>query len=217
MAYYESDSEDEALPRGKLFGRQRPLHDVLGGGKYVLLWKNKNVSAALTISMSVIWFLFEVVDYNFVPLFCHISITAMLLVFIWCNGAQFFNWSPPKIPKSILDGDAFHEAASNFHERFNHALSKLLDIASGKDPALFILTVVSLYILSVIGSYFTFLNFLYLIFLCFQTLPFLYDRFEEQVDDYTGRLFRQVKKRYRRFESRVLNKIPRGAVKEKVR
>ncbi|KAG8654359.1 hypothetical protein MANES_05G132800v8 [Manihot esculenta] len=201
MAYYESDSEDEALPRGKLFGRQRPLHDVLGGGKYVLLWKNKNVSAALTISMSVIWFLFEVVDYNFVPLFCHISITAMLLVFIWCNGAQFFNWSPPKIPKSILDGDAFHEAASNFHERFNHALSKLLDIASGKDPALFILTVVSLYILSVIGSYFTFLNFLYL----------------KQVDDYTGRLFRQVKKRYRRFESRVLNKIPRGAVKEKVR
>lgn len=182
--------------------------------------------------------------------------------------------SPPKIPKSILDGDAFHEAASNFHERFNHALSKLLDIASGKDPALFILvfllltlhawtldlnckilikiiylpnyqTVVSLYILSVIGSYFTFLNFLYLsknlspsileltyifsmilsfwlnwyyvVFLCFQTLPFLYDRFEEQVDDYTGRLFRQVKKRYRRFESRVLNKIPRGAVKEKVR
>ncbi|KAJ9187264.1 hypothetical protein P3X46_002741 [Hevea brasiliensis] len=213
-----SDSEDETIPRGKLFGRQRSIHDVLGGGKVadVLLWKKKNVSGSLSIGMTVIWFLFEVVEYNFVTLFCHFSITAMLMVFIWCTGADFFNWNSPKIPKSILDGQAFHEVASAFHERFNQALSKLLDIACGKDPRLFILTVVSLYILSVIGSYFTFLNFLYLVFVCSQTLPFLYDRYEEEVDEYVGRLFRQAKKTYRRFDSRVLKMIPRGTVKDKV-
>ncbi|KDP35184.1 hypothetical protein JCGZ_10718 [Jatropha curcas] len=139
---YSSDSDDEIISKGKkLFGRQRSIHDVLGGGKVadVLLWKNINVSAALTIGMSIIWFLFEVVEYNFVTLLCHISITAMLVVFIWCTLADFFNWSPPKIPRSIFDGQAFQEFGSSFHERFNQALSKLLDIAYGKDPVLFIL------------------------------------------------------------------------------
>eukprot|EP00257_Ricinus_communis_P019309 XP_015578258.1 reticulon-like protein B9 [Ricinus communis] len=219
MSFYPSDSDDETTSRRKLFGRQRPIREVLGGGKVadVLLWKNKNVSATLTIGMTLIWFLFEVVEYNFVTLFCHISITIMLIVFIWCTGAEFFNWNLPKIPRIIFEEHAFHNPASIFHERSNQALSKLLDIACGRDPILFILTTVSLYILSIVGGYFTFLNFLYLVFLCLQTLPFLYHRYEAEVDEYAGILFRQVKKMYSRLDSRVLNKIPRGPTKEKIR
>lgn len=58
----------------------------------ILLWENKTVSAALLIGMTVIWFLFEVVEYNFVTLMCHLSITTMLVTFIWFKGAEFFNW-----------------------------------------------------------------------------------------------------------------------------
>ena len=58
----------------------------------VLLWRNKNVSAALLLGMTVIWFLFEVVEYNLVPLLCHISITMMLVLFIWSTAADILKW-----------------------------------------------------------------------------------------------------------------------------
>ncbi|KAE8676130.1 Detected protein of unknown function [Hibiscus syriacus] len=50
---------------------------ILGGGKVadVLLWRNPKVSTALLLGVTTTWFLFEVVEYNFVTLLCHISIT----------------------------------------------------------------------------------------------------------------------------------------------
>ncbi|KAJ6672642.1 RETICULON [Salix viminalis] len=217
MPIYSSDSDNETMPRTKLFGRQRPIRSVLGGGQVadVLLWENKGVSAALSIGMTILWFLFEVAEYSFVTLFCHISITAMLVVFIWCTSAEIFNWTPPELPTSILDKSTFHEFASTFHERFNQALSSFVDIACGKQPALFFVAIFCLYILSVIGNYFTFLNILYLCFVCLQTLPFLYNKYEDKVERYAGELTREVKKMFRRMNSNVLSKIPRGPQKEK--
>lgn len=219
-----SDSDNEparpsrTTPRSRppaLFGRQRPIHKILGGGKVadVLLWKNKTVSASLLIGMTVIWFLFEVAEYNFVTLLCHISITSMLALFIWSRGAEFFNWKRPQIPEIVLRESTFREVASTFRVRFNQILSRLLDVACGKEPRLFILAIAILYILSVIGTYFSFLNLLYLGFICMQTLPFLYDRYDEHVDYIANREFHRMKKMLRRFNSQVLNKIPRGPVK----
>ncbi|KAJ6340220.1 hypothetical protein OIU77_008057 [Salix suchowensis] len=208
MPIYSSDSDNETMPQTKLFGRQRSIRSVLGGGQVadVLLWENKKVSAALSVGMTVLWLLFEVAEYNFVTLFCHISIAAMLIIFIW---------NPPRIPGSILDKSTFNEFAFTFHERSNQALSKFIDIARGKEPALFFMAIFFLLMLSVIGNYFTFLNFLYICFVCLQTLPFLHNKFEDEVEMYAGKLIRQVKKMFRRFDSSVLNKIPRGPVKEK--
>ncbi|KAJ4713447.1 Reticulon-like protein [Melia azedarach] len=223
---YSSDSDDIVTTKSssttvrprprRLFGRQQPIRAVLGGGKVadILLWENKTVSAALLIGMTVIWFLFEVVEYNFVTLMCHLSITTMLVTFIWFKGAEFFNWNRPKIPETVLSESTFREVASTFRAKFNQILSKLLDIACGKDPGLFILAVASLYILSVIGTCFTFLNLLYLGFFCLQTLPFLYDRYEDQVDYLADKEIRRLKKMFKRFNSSVLNKIPRQPVKE---
>ncbi|KAF5756387.1 hypothetical protein HanXRQr2_Chr17g0814061 [Helianthus annuus] len=76
----------------KLFGRERPIHEILGSGKDILLWRNKAISGAHFIGMMGIWFLFEVAEYNLVTFFCHVTITTMLVVFIWSNGARAFNW-----------------------------------------------------------------------------------------------------------------------------
>lgn len=54
-----------------------------------------------------------------------------------------------------------------------------------------------------------------LVFLCIQTLPALYDQYEDEVDYLAGRGSRKLKKVYRKFDSKVLDKIPRGPVKEK--
>lgn len=58
----------------------------------ILLWRDRNLSAALLGGMTVIWFLFEIVEYNFVTLLCHISITTMLVLFIWSTAADIFKW-----------------------------------------------------------------------------------------------------------------------------
>ncbi|XP_050377171.1 reticulon-like protein B9 [Argentina anserina] len=215
---YSSDSDDiYGASHSRLFGRERPIHRVLGGGKVadVLLWRNRYVSGALLGVMTVIWFLFEIVEYNFITLVCHASITTMLVIFIWRMVAEIFNLTPPRIPKVILDDSTFREVASMVHRKFNRFLSKLLDSATGKDLPFFILAIFSLYIVSVIGTYFSFLNLLYLGFLSLETLPVLYETFEEDVDQLAGKISRKIKKSYRKFEAQFLNKIPRGPVKDR--
>ncbi|KAF7834614.1 reticulon-like protein B9 [Senna tora] len=224
-----SDSDNEiTTSRPKLFQRERPIHQVLGGGKVadVLLWRNRNVSAALLIAITVIWFLFEVVDYNFVTLLCHISITTMLLLFIWSTLGDVLKRNGPQIPDIILQDSFFQDLASTFHKRFNQLIETLLYISCGKDLPRFFLTLVSFYILSVIGNCFSFFNLLYIGnnfryiyivqgFLCMQTLPFMYERYEEEINNVVGDMVVELRNKYRRFDKRYLNKIPRGPVKEK--
>lgn len=48
-----------------------------------------------------------------------------------------------------------------------------------------------------------------------ETLPFLYEKYEEEVDHFAGKAIYQTKKSYRDFDAKFLNKIPRGPVKDK--
>ena len=57
----------------------------------VLLWKDKRISAAILVGIGLIWFLFEVSEYSFLTLLCHISISALLVIFVWHKGAETFN------------------------------------------------------------------------------------------------------------------------------
>lgn len=178
----------------------------------ILLWRDRNFSAALLAGTTLIWFLFEVVEYNFVTLLCHLSITAMLVIFIWQKAAEMFNWEAPQIPPVMF---TFDHVSSTFHRRFNQLLPKLIDIASGRDFGQFILVIIILYVLSVIGSCFSSLNLLYLGLFCMETVPFLYDRYEEEFDMLVGRMVKEMRRVYRRLDAQFLNKIPRGPVKEK--
>ncbi|CAL9201121.1 unnamed protein product [Musa hybrid cultivar] len=147
----------------KLFGRERPLRDVLGGGKVagIVLWRDKRLSAAILVAVTVVWLLFEVMEYNLLPLLCHISIAAMLLVFIWSNGAALLDLTPPKIPELILSEQAFRKGALLFHSYLSHSLSILHGIAGGNDLRLFLLTIISLWIISAIGNCCSSINLLF--------------------------------------------------------
>ncbi|TKY44746.1 Reticulon protein B9 [Spatholobus suberectus] len=213
-----SDSDNGIIEKpAKLLGHDKPIHEVLGGGKVadMLLWRNTNVSAALLAGMTVIWFLFEIVEYNFVTLLCHISITTMLVLFIWSTIADILKWKGPQIPDSVLQDSFFHDLASILHRRFNQLLPMLLHFSRGSDLPVFLLIIVSLYILSVIGSYFSSINLLYIGFLSMQTLPIVYERYEEEIDNRFGDIIKFLRKTYRRLNKNYLKKIPRGPVKEK--
>ncbi|KAI5660222.1 hypothetical protein M9H77_29015 [Catharanthus roseus] len=212
------DSHYATMPRVKLFGTKgRSVHSALGGGKVadLLLWKDKKISGAVLAGVTLVWFLFEVVEYNFITLLCHITITAMLALFIWSALADIFKGTPPKIPKIILQESAFNETASILHSKFNQFLSKLLYVACGNEPKFFLLAIISLGILSMIGNYISTLNLVFFGILCLETLPFLYERYEEEVDDLASKIYTQMARTYKKFEVDVLRKIPRAAMKDK--
>ncbi|XP_010253410.1 PREDICTED: reticulon-like protein B9 [Nelumbo nucifera] len=219
MSTYDSSSDSDEHPATsiKLFGRQRPLHAILGGGRAadVLLWRNKKISAAVLIGVTSAWFLFEVVEYNLITLLCYLCITTMIFVFAWCNVAHIFLSRPPEIHiNELISESRTKEIALIFRTKLNSFLSILYDIARGKDIKLFILFIAFLWIVSALGTYFSTLNLLYLGFLCIQTLPALYERYEHDVDQFASKGNRDMKKFYQKLDSKVLIKIPRRPVKK---
>lgn len=51
--------------------------------------------------------------------------------------------------------------------------------------------------------------------LCMVTLPVMYERYEHEVDYLASKGIQEVKRLFNTLDSKVLNKIPRGPVKEK--
>ncbi|EEF35959.1 conserved hypothetical protein [Ricinus communis] len=51
----------QSAQKNRLFGRQKPLHLVLGGGKPadIILWRNKQASGCVFAVATVLWLLFE--------------------------------------------------------------------------------------------------------------------------------------------------------------
>ncbi|MCD7454799.1 hypothetical protein HAX54_026093 [Datura stramonium] len=219
MPIYSSDSDDpqyssySAPKRRFLAHDNRPMHAILGGGKVadILLWRDKTLTAAILIGFTVIWSLFEVMEYNFVTLLCHISMTMMLILFIWSMGAGLVDWNPPDFRAIMISDSTFRWLCG----KFNSMLVKFYEISSGKDLRTFFLGITFLWILSIIGTYFSSLNLMYLGFVCLATLPALYERYQNEVDYLVRQGNQDMKKLYNKFDTEVLNKIPRGPVKQK--
>ncbi|CAL9126484.1 unnamed protein product [Musa textilis] len=211
---YDSDSNVQPKSTTR---RRRSFTIFLAEEKVIadiLLWRNKYLSAGLLAGATVIWFLFEVAEYHFLTLLCHISITTMLVVFIWSNVAALMDRYPPSIPKVILSEDAFRKFALSFHAKLTRGISILHDIASGKDLRLFLLAIALLWVVSVVGNCCSSLSLLYLGFLCIHTLPALYERYEDEVNHLAVRGSQDLHTFYRKLDSTVLNRIPRGPIKK---
>ncbi|THF98694.1 reticulon-like protein B1 [Camellia sinensis] len=88
----------------RLFGREKPLHKVFGGGKPadIFLWKNKKISAGVLVGATAIWILFELVEYHLLTLVCHILILLLATLFLWSNATTFIKKSSPHIPEVQL-------------------------------------------------------------------------------------------------------------------
>ncbi|KAE8705463.1 Reticulon-like protein B5 [Hibiscus syriacus] len=111
----------------RLFGRERPVHHVLGGGKPadVFLGRNKKISAGVLGGATAIWVLFELIEYHLLTLLCHISILALALLFLWSNIHTFIHKTPPHIPQVHLPEEPFLQIASALTIELNHALKLL--------------------------------------------------------------------------------------------
>lgn len=202
----------------RLFGREKPVHKVLGGGKPadIFLWRDKKISAAVLGTVTAIWALFEVFEYNLLTLICHLLIVTLVVLFLWSNASTLINKAPPKIPEVRIPEGPILEFASALRYEINRGFASLREIASGRDLKKFLSVVAGLWILSIVGSCCNFLTLFYLSFLLLHTVPVLYEKYEDQVDAFGEKAMIEIKKQYAVLDEKVLSKIPRGPLKGKM-
>ncbi|KAI3727677.1 hypothetical protein L6452_16295 [Arctium lappa] len=205
----------------RLFGREKPVHNVFGGGKPadVLLWKDKKVSGGLLGGVTLIWFLFEVLEYHFLTLVCHSIILTLAVFFLWSNASTFINKSRPKIPEVVIPEKPLMQIVSALRIEINRGFAVIRDIASGKDLKKFLSVIAGLWFVSIIGSCYTFLTLVYIIFLVLFSVPVIYDKYEDKIDPLAEKAWIEIKKQYAVLDKKVLSKIPRSMkeIKDKKR
>ncbi|KAF9669018.1 hypothetical protein SADUNF_Sadunf14G0063800 [Salix dunnii] len=212
---YTSESVKEKIWR--LFGREKPLHHVLGGGKPadVFLWRNKKVSAGVLGFVTAIWVLFELAEYNLLTLVCHVLILSLALLFLWSNAHTFIKKSPPRIPQVHIPEEPVLQVASALCVEINGAFVVLRSIAAGKDLKKFLIVIAGLWVMSIVGSWCHFLTLFYICFILLHTVPVLYEKFEDKIDPLAEKAMIEIKKQYAVFNAKVLSKIPLAALKAK--
>ncbi|KAF3447661.1 hypothetical protein FNV43_RR08363 [Rhamnella rubrinervis] len=196
----------------RLFGREKPVHKVLGGGKPadVFLWRNKKISATVLGAATAVWVLFELIEYHLLTLLCHLSILALALSFLWSNASTFINKTPPRIPEVHIPEGPVLQIANSLRIEINRGFAVLRDIASGRDLKKFLSVIAGLWVLSVVGHWCNFLTLFYIAFVLLHTVPVLYEKYEDQVDKFAEKASIEIKKQYAVFDAKVLSKIPRG-------
>ncbi|KAJ0499810.1 hypothetical protein HanHA89_Chr13g0538061 [Helianthus annuus] len=200
----------------RLFGREKPVHKVFGGGKSadVFLWRNKKISASVLGGATAVWVFFELLEYHLLTLVCHVLILAFAVLFLWSNASKFINKSPPRIPEVRIPEDKYLQIAAALRNEINRALDSLRNIASGRDLKKFLVVVLGLWVLSIVGSWCNFLTLFYISFVLLHTIPVLYEKYENQIDAFAEKAMIEIKKQYAVFDAKVVSKIPRG-LKEK--
>ncbi|XP_065851037.1 reticulon-like protein B8 isoform X2 [Euphorbia lathyris] len=223
VSFFEEETSSVTYRLNRLFGRQEPLHLLLGGGKSadVLLWRNKKISASVVTGATAIWVLFEWLNYHFLTLVCFGLVLGMLAQFVWRTALGLLNRSSPKVPRFVLSDDIFVNIGRTIGVEVNHALKLLQDVSTGGNLKQFLVVIASLWAAAVIGSWCNFLTVFYIGFVAAHTLPVLYERYEDEVDDFVYKVFEQLKGHhsklghYSKLVAGLLSKIPKGNLRGK--
>eukprot|EP00250_Pteridium_aquilinum_P006179 c16151_g1_i1 orf=227-967(+) len=203
--------------RFRLFNRQRPLHQVLGGGTPadVILWRKKYMSAGILVGSTIGWILLEKSGFTLLTIVSNVLLLLIVGLFVWANAAAFIHKPPPRIPELHLTEDMVINFASALRVEINKALAIAHDIALGKDLKVFLKVVAVLWGLSIVGGWFHVLTLIYICVMLSHTIPVIYERYEDKIDSYTKIAMDEAQKRYRTLNDVVSKKIPKAGSKEK--
>ncbi|CAL0307452.1 unnamed protein product [Lupinus luteus] len=215
VSFFEEEKSDSVATQfNKLFGRQKPVHHILGGGKSAdcLLWRNKKISSSVLTAATIVWVLFEWLNYNFLTLLCFALVLGMLVQFLWTNASGLLSSDrkPYKAPYFVVPEDFFVNIATMVGAEVNRGLRFLQDIARGGNLKQFLIAVVSLLAGAVIGGWCNFFTVMYIGFVAAHTLPVLYEKYEDEVDNFVYKVLDQIQHNYRKVDAGLLGKIHKG-------
>ncbi|GMN37746.1 hypothetical protein TIFTF001_007078 [Ficus carica] len=165
--------------------RRFSVHQALGDGFVadVLLWKKWSVGVVLLISATALWFLFERAGYNPLSFASNVLLLLVVILFFWAKSASLLNRPLPPLPDLEISEDTVVIAADVLRVWVNRALSIARDIAIGRNLKLFARVAVGLWIASYIGSLFNFLTLAYVGVLLGLSVPVLYDKYQDHIND----------------------------------
>ncbi|KAF8109736.1 hypothetical protein N665_0092s0009 [Sinapis alba] len=219
-----SDSDDEKKASSiktkiyRLFGREKPVHKVFDAAD-IFLWRNKKVSGGVLGAATLSWILFELLQYNLLTLFGHISILSLVVLFLWSSATIFIHKTTPHIPEVHIPEDVVLQLASGLRIEINRGFTLLRNIALGRDLKKFLMVDASLWVLSKVGSSCNFLTLIYIATLLLFIVPVIYEKYEDKVDDFGEKTMKEIKKQYTVLDdkvlSKVMSKILRGAFNKK--
>ncbi|KAH9550304.1 hypothetical protein CY35_10G064700 [Sphagnum magellanicum] len=213
----QSAPADKYVSTPRLFGRKQPIHQVLGGGTTadVLLWRKKHFSIGMLVGATLAWILLEKTGYKLVSVVSNVTLFLVVILFVWSNLAVLLNRALPPLPELSLSEEFVIRTANSVRLELNKALAIAHDVALGKDFKLFLKVIAVLWIASTVGGRFHLLTLLYICIVLAQTLPFIYDKYEDVIDDHANRISEQAQAHYKKLDENVFSKIPRAPVKEK--
>ncbi|KAL3814263.1 hypothetical protein ACJIZ3_015531 [Penstemon smallii] len=193
------------------------VHSALGGGAVadVLLWKRWCSSVGLLVGSTALWFLFERAGYNLLSFVSNVLLLLVVILFFWAKSASLLNRPLPPLPNLEISEENVVKAADEMRVWVNHALAIAHDIAITGNWRLFSQVAISLWVVSYVGSFFNFLTLVYIGVLLSLSLPVLYAKYQNPIDDKLNVAYNIARIQYRNFDDKILSKIPLPSNKEK--
>ncbi|XAR72936.1 hypothetical protein NMG60_11019746 [Bertholletia excelsa] len=187
--------------------RRVSVHQALGGGAVAdtLLWRRWSSGVALLVGSTSLWFLFERAGYNPLSFAANVLVLLVAILFSGLNPRHYSIGGPlPPLPDLEVSEEFILNAADEARTWINHALSVAREISVGKNLKLLLQVAFMLWFISYVGSFFNFLTIVYIGILLGLSVPFLYEKYQNQVDE---KLI-AVHKLWGRIDNNVLRNIP---------
>ncbi|CAL9195020.1 unnamed protein product [Musa hybrid cultivar] len=184
---------------------RRSVHHALGGGAVadVLLWRHRNAAVLMAVGATTVWFLFERAGYSFLSVFANAILLLVLILFFWAKSALLLNRPLPPLPNLEISDEVVGKAADRARVWINRVLAIGHDITIRRDRKVFLQVILVLWFIAYIGRLFNFLTLVYIGVLLPITLPALYDKYQDHVDEKFGVAHDAVMKQYVSILSRI--------------
>ncbi|XP_021753402.1 reticulon-like protein B11 [Chenopodium quinoa] len=197
--------------------RRISVHQTLGSGYVadVLLWRKRFGSILLLVSSTSLWLLFERAGYNPLTFVANVLLLLVAILFFWAKSASLLNRPLPPVPDLEVSDKSIEQAADVIRVWLNRALAVAHEIAVCGNLRVLIQVAALLWLISYIGSLCNFVTFVYIGFLLALSVPVLYDKYQNQVDEKMHVACRLLDAGYRKLDATVLRKIPVSLYKKK--
>ncbi|XP_056690685.1 reticulon-like protein B16 isoform X2 [Spinacia oleracea] len=149
----------------RLFGRQKPIYQIMGGGQAadVILWKKWHLSCGVIVVATAAWLLFEQSGLPFLSASSDVLLVLIVMLFLRANFAALTKRHLEELPELELSEDLVTSTAASFRVKVNYFLLMAHDITLGKDFRLFFKVVAALWLFSIVGSLFSFITLAYVL------------------------------------------------------
>eukprot|EP00256_Glycine_max_P060279 XP_014629108.1 reticulon-like protein B12 isoform X2 [Glycine max] len=199
----------------RLFNRQRSLHEILGGGQDLILWRRKNLTVGILLVTLAVWVVFERSGYTLLSLVSNVLLLLIVILFLWAKSAAILNRPAPPLPQLHLSEEMANEVKTFIRTRVNDLLSVSQDIALGKDSRLFLKVAAYLWIISIIGGLTDFLTLAYTSLFIVLTVPAIYERYEDYIDKYILKGYRKLCLLHLKINEQYVNKVHNWILEKK--